>query len=105
MKPLVGKLAQDGLERTDDSCGEGLTGRAGAAMAAEIASMRISEQIDALEVMAIDPIEYLVVPRVVAGLFMMPLLSVCFSIVASGAAAAKRMAKKVADALYVEGGA
>lgn len=64
-----------------------VTGRAGAAMAAEIASMRISEQIDALEVMAIDPIEYLVVPRVVAGLFMMPLLSVAFAVVASLASA------------------
>lgn len=62
-----------------------VTGRAGAAMAAEISSMRISEQIDALEVMAIDPIEYLVVPRVAAGLVMMPLLSVAFAIVASTA--------------------
>lgn len=64
-----------------------VTGRAGAAMAAEIASMRISEQIDALEVMAIDPIEYLVVPRVMAGFFMMPLLSVCFAVIGSLAAA------------------
>lgn len=58
-----------------------VTGRAGAAMAAEIASMRISEQIDALEVMAVDPIEYLVAPRVVAGVLMMPLLSVLFGVV------------------------
>ena len=63
-----------------------VTGRAGAAMAAEISSMRISEQIDALEVMAIDPIEYLVVPRVVAGTVMLPILSVIFSIVGSLAA-------------------
>ncbi|MGE0616552.1 MAG: MlaE family ABC transporter permease [Bacteriovoracia bacterium] len=64
-----------------------VTGRAGAAMAAEIASMRISEQIDALEVMAIDPMEYLVAPRVVAGVCMMPLLSVLFAGIASLAAA------------------
>lgn len=64
-----------------------VTGRAGAAMAAEIASMRISEQIDALEVMAIDPVEYLVVPRVLAGLVMMPLLSIFFGVIASAAAA------------------
>jgi phospholipid/cholesterol/gamma-HCH transport system permease protein len=64
-----------------------VTGRAGAAMAAEIASMRISEQIDALEVMAIDPIEYLVVPRVFAGLVMMPLVAVAFCVVGSAAAA------------------
>lgn len=65
-----------------------VTGRAGAAMAAELSSMRISEQIDALEVMAIDPVEYLVVPRVLAGVLMVPILSVVFSVVASAASAA-----------------
>ncbi len=64
-----------------------VTGRCGAAIAAEIASMRISEQVDALEVMAVDPYEYLIAPRVVAGLVMMPLLAIIFGIVASGAAA------------------
>lgn len=64
-----------------------VTGRAGAAMAAEIASMRISEQIDALEVMAIDPIEYLVTPRVVAGLVTMPVLAIVFAVVGSLASA------------------
>lgn len=64
-----------------------VSGRAGAAMAAEIASMKISEQVDALEVMAIDPIEYLVVPRVWAGLLMMPLLAVTFAIIGSAASA------------------
>jgi phospholipid/cholesterol/gamma-HCH transport system permease protein len=65
-----------------------VTGRAGAAMAAEIASMRVSEQVDALEVMGIDPIEYLVVPRVLAGIVMMPLLAFFFGVVGSLAAAA-----------------
>ncbi len=64
-----------------------VTGRAGAAMAAEIASMRISEQIDALEVMGVDPVEYLVAPRVIAGVVMVPLLSIGFGIVGSAAAA------------------
>ena len=64
-----------------------VTGRAGAAMAAEIASMKISEQVDALEVMAVDPVEYLVAPRVLAGLVTMPILSVFFTVVASLAAA------------------
>jgi phospholipid/cholesterol/gamma-HCH transport system permease protein len=64
-----------------------VTGRAGAAIAAEIASMRVSEQIDALEVMAVDPMEYLVAPRVVAGVLMMPLLAIFFTAVASLAAA------------------
>lgn len=60
-----------------------VTGRAGAAMAAEIASMRISEQVDALEVMAVDPIEFLVMPRVLAGVVMVPLLSVIFGAMGS----------------------
>ena len=64
-----------------------VTGRAGAAMAAEIASMQITEQVDALQVMAVDPIEYLVVPRVLAGVIMMPLLSILFASVASVSAA------------------
>ncbi len=63
-----------------------VTGRAGAAMAAEISSMKVSEQVDALEVMAVDPIEYLVFPRVLAGFFMMPILAVFFSVVATLAA-------------------
>ncbi len=65
-----------------------VTGRAGAAMAAEVASMRITEQIDALEVMAVDPIEYLVAPRVLAGVLMMPILSAFFGGVGSLSGAA-----------------
>ncbi len=65
-----------------------VTGRAGAAMAAEIASMRISEQIDALEVMAVDPMEYLVAPRIFAGVLMMPLLAMFFGAVGTIAAGA-----------------
>lgn len=64
-----------------------VAGRAGSAIAAEIASMRISEQIDALEVMACDPIEFLVSPRVLAGLIMVPLLSFMFGIVSSWSSA------------------
>ncbi len=63
-----------------------VTGRAGAAMAAELATMRITEQIDALEVMAVEPIEFLVAPRMLAGTVMMPLLAIFFSAVASVAA-------------------
>lgn len=59
-----------------------VTGRSGAAMAAEIATMRITEQIDALEIMAVNPIEYLVTPRVYAGMFMMPIVAIFFSCVA-----------------------
>ena len=53
-----------------------VTGRAGSAMAAEIGSMRVTEQIDALTVMAIDPVQYLILPRLIAALIMMPLLTV-----------------------------
>lgn len=63
-----------------------VTGRAGAGIGAEIASMRVSEQIDALEVMGVDPYEYLVLPRVLAGAAMMPLLAFIFGGIATGAA-------------------
>ena len=53
-----------------------VTGRAGSAMAAELGSMRVTEQIDALTVMALSPVKYLVVPRVLASLFMVPMLTV-----------------------------
>lgn len=53
-----------------------VTGRAGSAIAAEIGTMRVTEQIDALTVMAISPVQYLVVPRLLAGVIMLPLLTV-----------------------------
>ncbi|MDQ7032706.1 MAG: ABC transporter permease [Desulfonauticus sp.] len=52
-----------------------VTGRAGSAIAAEIGTMRVTEQIDALTVMAISPVQYLVLPRIVAGILMLPLLT------------------------------
>ncbi len=58
-----------------------VTGRAGSALAAEIGIMRITEQIDALEVMALNPMRYLVVPNVLAGTFVMPLLGAIFAVV------------------------
>jgi phospholipid/cholesterol/gamma-HCH transport system permease protein len=53
-----------------------LTGRVGARMTAEIGTMRVTEQIDALETLAYDPIAYLIVPRLLAGTLMLPLLVV-----------------------------
>jgi phospholipid/cholesterol/gamma-HCH transport system permease protein len=53
-----------------------VTGRAGSAMAAQLGTMRVTEQIDALTVMALSPIKYLVTPRIVAGLLMLPVLTV-----------------------------
>ena len=52
-----------------------LAGRVGAAITAEIGTMKVTEQIDALRVMAVDPIGYLVVPRVVACMIMVPILA------------------------------
>jgi phospholipid/cholesterol/gamma-HCH transport system permease protein len=51
-----------------------VAGRVGAAMAAEIGTMRVTEQIDALETLATTPYKYLVAPRIIAGILMMPLL-------------------------------
>lgn len=51
-------------------------GRVGASIAAELGTMRVTEQIDALEVMAINPVRYLVVPRVVAAIVMLPVVTV-----------------------------
>jgi phospholipid/cholesterol/gamma-HCH transport system permease protein len=53
-----------------------LAGRVGSAMAAELASMRVTEQIDALSCLGTDPVHYLVVPRFVACLLLIPLLTV-----------------------------
>lgn len=55
-----------------------ITGRAGSSMCAEIATMKVNEQVDAMEAMAVDPISYLVVPRVLASLFIVPLLCAVF---------------------------
>jgi len=52
-----------------------VAGRMGAAMAAELGTMRVTEQIDALRSLATDPIRYLVVPRLIAGIVMIPLLT------------------------------
>jgi phospholipid/cholesterol/gamma-HCH transport system permease protein len=55
-------------------CGLMVTGRVGSSMAAEIGTMRVTEQLDALEALATDPVQYLFVPRVIAGTVMLPLL-------------------------------
>lgn len=51
-----------------------VAGRVGAAIAAELGTMRVTEQIDALTTLSTDPMRYLVFPRVVAGILMLPLL-------------------------------
>lgn len=59
-----------------------IAGRVGGAMAAQLGTMRVTEQIDALEMMAIDRNRYLAMPRVIAALVMMPILAVFSNVVA-----------------------
>lgn len=58
-----------------------VTGRAGSAITAEIGIMRISEQIDALETMALDPFKYLITPKLIAAMIALPLLCAIFDVV------------------------
>jgi phospholipid/cholesterol/gamma-HCH transport system permease protein len=51
-------------------------GRVGAAIAAELGTMKVTEQVDALETLAIDPLEYLVAPRFLAAIIMLPVITV-----------------------------
>ena len=61
-----------------------LAGRVGARIAAELGTMRVSEQIDALEAMGINSISFLIVPRVLAGLVMFPVLYIAASLIGIG---------------------
>ena len=63
-----------------------LAGRAGAGIATELGTMRISEQIDALESMAVNPIQYLVLPRLIAAMIVTPILTLLFFIIGMGGA-------------------
>ena len=58
-----------------------VTSRAGSAMTTELGSMRVTNQIDALVTMAVNPVQYLVVPRVIAGFVMVPVLTMLFNVV------------------------
>jgi phospholipid/cholesterol/gamma-HCH transport system permease protein len=58
-----------------------VTGRAGSALSAEIGIMRITEQIDAMELMDLNPYRYIVVPNLLAGIISFPLLAAIFDVV------------------------
>lgn len=84
MTAMVGPTVGLGVFR---ELGPVLTGlivsaRAGGAMAARLGTMRVTEQIDALEVMGVDPIQYLVSPRIIATVLVMPLLTGVFDFIA-----------------------
>ncbi len=61
-----------------------VAGRVGSGMATELGTMRVTEQIDALVTMAVNPIQYLIVPRVLAALIMVPILTVIYNLVGMG---------------------
>lgn len=58
-----------------------IAGRVGASIAAELGTMKVTEQIDALEIMAVPPVRFLAMPRVIAAVFMMPVLVVFANII------------------------
>jgi phospholipid/cholesterol/gamma-HCH transport system permease protein len=59
-----------------------ITARCGSSMASEIGTMKVTEQIDALEVMAVDPYYYLSVPRIIAAMIMLPVMAAVCSLIA-----------------------
>ena len=59
-----------------------LAGRVGASIAAELGTMKVTEQIDALEALAIDPVRYLVMPRFLASIIMLPALTIIANFIA-----------------------
>jgi phospholipid/cholesterol/gamma-HCH transport system permease protein len=81
-----------------------LTGRVGARITAEIGTMRVTEQIDALETLAYDPIAYLVVPRLLAALIMLPILTILANAIGVGTAFLTAvLATDVTSAAFSEG--
>ena len=81
-----------------------VAGRAGSAMCAELGIMRISEQIDALECMAVDPYRYLIAPKFLATLIAVPLLTAVFDIVGiAGGYVAGVSLMGVSPGSYMEG--
>jgi len=77
-----------------------LAGRVGAKMTAEIATMRVTEQIDALETLSFDPVAYLVVPRLIAAIVMLPILTVFADVI--GVFSGMMASVTVADVQYAQ---
>lgn len=84
MPNLVGPTVALGIFRELGPVLSGLivAARAGGAMAAQLGTMRVSEQIDAIKVMGVDPVQYLVGPRIIASVISLPLLCAFFDFVA-----------------------
>jgi phospholipid/cholesterol/gamma-HCH transport system permease protein len=81
-----------------------LTGRVGARITAELGTMRVTEQIDALETLAYDPVAYLVVPRFIAAVIMLPILTILANAIGVGTAFLTAIvATDVSSAAFSEG--
>jgi phospholipid/cholesterol/gamma-HCH transport system permease protein len=80
-----------------------LISRAVSAMSAELGTMRVTEQIDAIDILSIDSKQYLIIPRIIAIIFATPLLIVVFDLIANiGAYVMATYALDVNPTLYVE---
>ncbi len=81
-----------------------LAGKVGATITAELGTMRVTEQIDALEALAFDPISFLITPRVIAGILMFPILIVFGDLVAIlGGMFGASIVAGIPNASFIEG--
>ncbi|MGC8863055.1 MAG: MlaE family ABC transporter permease [Armatimonadota bacterium] len=78
-----------------------VTARAGSAIAAELGTMKVTEQIDALRALAVSPVQYLVVPRLIAAIVMLPVLTLFSDIIGAVAGYAVAVVSGVAGGGYV----
>lgn len=79
-------------------------GRVSASIAAELGTMQVTEQIDAMEILAIDPIRYLVLPRIVAAVIMLPVLTIFADFLAIlGGMVVAKISVGVSTTTFVEG--
>src|ERR1700760_2124026 len=77
-KTIAGGISRDStiLEFSPTICALVLTGRVGSSIASQIGTMRVTEQIDALEIMGVNAPGYLISPKIISGLTMIPLLTI-----------------------------
>src|SRR5580765_6040590 len=102
-RPVVGRLVSASMlkELGPVLTGLMLTGRVGSGIAAELGSMMVTDQINALRALGTDPIRKLVVPRMLAGIFMTPILTVISDFVGIvGGWLVARVRLQVASGLY-----
>lgn len=85
---LVGGIVVVSLTREISPVFTGLmvTARAGSSMAAELGNMRVTEQIDAITTMSVSPVQYLLSPRMIASVIMVPLLCILYTVVGTAGA-------------------